>query len=409
MTGAQPSLRQLHAARVAADRGTLTAAARALNRTQPALSKSLNALEACLGVPLFDRLPRGLEPTPGGRVLLARVREAEVQFALAARAHAALAKRPPSAPNPVFSMQVSRSRLEAFLAAHELRDVPKAAAQLRTTRAAVYDSLRALEALLDVTLFESSSAGVRSSTFADVMATHVSLALSLLRHGQEEILSLDGAIHGRLVIGTLPYSRTILVPRAIDRVSAAHPALEIGTREGPYDVLERALRSGTVDLIIGATRRHPPNAPIRSETLFEDELAVICARRHPLAAAATVDLAEVLRHGWVLPVHSTPARQLFDEFLERHAAAAPRRIVETGSLSAARGLLLEGDWLALLSVHQVQLDLDAGLLAKLPVRLEGTFRPIGMTLRAHTTPSPAARAFMDVLRRIAPTVPACRR
>jgi DNA-binding transcriptional LysR family regulator len=56
----------------------------------------------------------------------------------------------------------------------------------------------------------------------------------------------------------------------------------------------------------------------------------------------------------------------------------------------------------------VQLDLDAGLLAKLPVRLEGTFRPIGMTLRAHTTPSPAARAFMDVLRRIAPTVPACR-
>ena len=62
-------------------------------------------------------------------------------------------------------------------------------------------------------------------------------------------------------------------------------------------------------------------------------------------------------------------------------------------------------WLALLSVHQVQLDLDAGLLAKLPVRLEGTFRPLGMTLRANTTPSPAARAFMDMLRRIAPTVP----
>jgi len=105
----------------------------------------------------------------------------------------------------------------------------------------------------------------------------------------------------------------------------------------------------------------------------------------------------------VLPVRSTPARQLFDGFLARNGHAEPGQVIETGSMSMTRGLLLESDRLALLSQHQVQLDLDAGLLASLPIRLERTFRPIGITRRAHSTPSPAARAFLDVLRSLAAT------
>ena len=48
-------LRQLDAI---ARRGTMSAAARALHLSQPALSRSLARLEAELGQPLFDRLGR---------------------------------------------------------------------------------------------------------------------------------------------------------------------------------------------------------------------------------------------------------------------------------------------------------------------------------------------------------------
>jgi hypothetical protein len=37
---------------------------------------------------------------------------------------------------------------------------------------------------------------------------HIRLALSLIRHGIDEIRSIDGTVRGRLAIGTLPYSRT---------------------------------------------------------------------------------------------------------------------------------------------------------------------------------------------------------
>ena len=40
--------------------GTLTGAAEKVAVTQPALSKSIRKLERELGVPLFERLPRGI-------------------------------------------------------------------------------------------------------------------------------------------------------------------------------------------------------------------------------------------------------------------------------------------------------------------------------------------------------------
>jgi len=66
-----------------------------------------------------------------------------------------------------------------------------------------------------------------------------------------------------------------------------------------------------------------------------------------------------------------------------------------------RGLLLDSDRVALLSEHQIYYDRKAGLLDVLPVDLEETYRPIGITLRAQTHPSPATTLFLDELRHVA--------
>lgn len=47
-------------------------AAQAANLTQPAASKLLGELEHALGVPLFERLPRGVQPTRYGEVMIRR-------------------------------------------------------------------------------------------------------------------------------------------------------------------------------------------------------------------------------------------------------------------------------------------------------------------------------------------------
>ncbi|MEQ8698792.1 MAG: LysR family transcriptional regulator, partial [Bauldia litoralis] len=59
---------------VTAEEGSLSAAARALGMTQPTLGRQVDALEAELGVVLFERVGRGLTLTPSGLDLLDHVR-----------------------------------------------------------------------------------------------------------------------------------------------------------------------------------------------------------------------------------------------------------------------------------------------------------------------------------------------
>ena len=65
-------LRQLEILLAVADTGSMAKAATRLAITQPAISRALADAEQTLGVPLFDRRTRGVEPTQYGRALLKR-------------------------------------------------------------------------------------------------------------------------------------------------------------------------------------------------------------------------------------------------------------------------------------------------------------------------------------------------
>ncbi len=69
------------------EEGSLSAAARALNQTQPTLGRQVAALEEELGIVLFERSGRNLLPTPAAREIAAHVRrmgEAATAISLAA-------------------------------------------------------------------------------------------------------------------------------------------------------------------------------------------------------------------------------------------------------------------------------------------------------------------------------------
>jgi DNA-binding transcriptional LysR family regulator len=65
-------LRELRVLLAAVQAGSMVKAAKQLAISQPAVSRAIDDLEKTLGVPLFDRTARGIEPTQYGRALLRR-------------------------------------------------------------------------------------------------------------------------------------------------------------------------------------------------------------------------------------------------------------------------------------------------------------------------------------------------
>ena len=86
-----------------AERGSFSAAAEALNYTQPAVSQQIAALERATGAKLVDRMPRGVRLTDAGRALLPH---AEAVLARLADAEAEL--------ESIGAMRSGRVRLASF-------------------------------------------------------------------------------------------------------------------------------------------------------------------------------------------------------------------------------------------------------------------------------------------------------
>jgi DNA-binding transcriptional LysR family regulator len=70
--GRRIKLRDLHVLQAVAHAGSMTKAAQALAISVPVVSKAIAELEHTVGVPLLDRSPQGVEPTPYGRALMHR-------------------------------------------------------------------------------------------------------------------------------------------------------------------------------------------------------------------------------------------------------------------------------------------------------------------------------------------------
>lgn len=111
-----PPLNALRAFEAAARHQSIARAADELSVTQGAVSRHVRLLEEDLGVPLFRRLPRGIELTEQGRRFLPVLSDAFQAIAVGARQVAAVKRGLRIVCPPSFSIRWLIPRLEAFRA-----------------------------------------------------------------------------------------------------------------------------------------------------------------------------------------------------------------------------------------------------------------------------------------------------
>jgi DNA-binding transcriptional LysR family regulator len=195
----------------------------------------------------------------------------------------------------------------------------------------------------------------------------------------------------------MPLARARLVPVAAARFHPLHPSIRIEIVEGSHRELIERLRDGNLDFLIGALRFPDPGPDVEQKPLFEDRLMVVSGSRHPLAGTVEPGLAALASFPWVMAREGSPLRREWEALFRNAGMTPPPAPVTCGSVTAIRTLLVESDFLTLLSPEQVRVEIASGLLVGIGRPIETSRRAIGVTTRAGWQPTPAQSAFLTVL------------
>lgn len=397
-----PNLRHLAVFCAVARLGSVSAAARAAHLSQPAVTQAVGSLEEDFGSALFARAVRGMELTAAGRLCAVRVSSAlqRLEAAVTAVVPPAQVRGPGSVIHGITATQ-----LQALVAAIDAGGFGPGARLIGMTRATIQRAARGLEQRVGVPLFEPTSHGLRPTREALRLGLQVQLAVAELAQARAEVAAAAGADSGQTVIGAMPLGRSFIVPETVLRFASRRPQHRISILDGPYESLLDALRRARADVLVGALRDQIPPDVVQ-EPLFDDPLAIIVRRGHPLekmsGGGRRAPPAEALvGFSWIAPRAGSPLRRHFERLFSDASAPPPAAAIECNSLIAARALLLRSDRAMLLSAQQAHHELAAGELVALPHPAGRVVRAIGLTLRRDWQPTAAQAQLLDILRDVA--------
>lgn len=371
------NIRHLRAVAAIVETGSISSAARVVNLTQPAITQGIAKLERQIDLPLFERRPGGMVPTPAAIILAPRV-EAALRL--------------------MNSRHATAAQISAFLAVARCGGYAAAAAETGLSEPSLHRAVGDLSLAVGHILVERRGKGVALTARGAVIARRFRLGEAELKSAMSELASLKGREVGRIVVGAMPLSRARLLPAAVTAFHRQHPEIGVSIIEGSHAELAGPLRDGEIDMMVGALRHNMSDESIVQLPLFEDRPVILARAGHPLAdRAGSLTPEAMTAYPWITAALGTPLRSQWQAMFEAEGTAAPAVPIECGAVIMVRQMLLQSDFLTLLSPDQVAVELEAGWLVEIADAPGDVTRTIGVTTRADWRPTALQKRFLKML------------
>ena len=293
-----------------------------------------------------------------------------------------------------------RLRLHLLRAADSIdtqRSLLKASTALGISQPALTKSLRELEDIAGVRLFERHSRGVRPTEAGKALVESARRVLSELRRLDEELDRLSTAVGGTVALGALPVAATGILPGVLIRLKARHPDIGVRLHQGRTEDLLPLLAAGDIDLIVG--RLYPPAVPdgLRRETLWAEPISVLARAGHPILDADPPVIEDLRQYDLVLPTVTQRVGQEIDHLLDVLGMAAGTAF-RSSSYGFIREMLYGSDALSVMPRLMMVGDLLRGTLRVVGLPIATPARPAGLILRRDRPLPPASATLVACLR-----------
>jgi len=355
--------------------------------SQPAVTQSLAKLEREAGGELFERTRHGFFLTERGALFEVRLRRAMQ------RMDAALAEV-----SPRLTVTATVAQLQALIALVAAQNFTLAARNLGLAQPTVHRAITQIEQEAARPLFERTTFGLVATRPCRELAKAAQLAFSEFDQAEADLGEFDGREVGTIVVGSLPLSRSVVLPQALAQFRAQRPTQPVTVLDGTYDDLLGGVRSGEIDFMIGALRDPLPIRDVTQEELFLDGMAILARPGHPLAGKADIGPQVLSKQAWAVSRRGTPGRVQFDALFSDAGVDGPDSILECGSILLMREILQRSDMLGCISEKQAEAETLRGLLVSLQVDTNWKGRPIGLTYRTGWVPTKAQAQLLELVR-----------
>lgn len=294
--------------------------------------------------------------------------------------------------------RVKFRHLQCFVEIARQQSVVKAAAALSVTQPAVSKTIRELEDLLGVALFERRGRGVALTRFGEVFLRYAGASITALRQGVDSIT--QARTKGGLVIkvGALPTVSTRVMPQAVHLFKQDNIGTIVRVVTGQNSVLLSQLRTGDLDLVVGRLADPELMTGLSFEHLYSERVSFVVRPGHPVLKAKPFNLAKLANYTVLMPTEGSIIRPLVDRFLIANGIASLPDQIETVSMAFGRRYTRMTDAVWIISHGVIAEDLKEQVLAELPVKTDATTGPVGLTTRADIPPSLPAVMLMQTIR-----------
>lgn len=294
--------------------------------------------------------------------------------------------------------RVKFRHLQTFLEVARQRSVGKAADALAITQPAVSRTIRELEEILAVSLFDKEGRGIRLSHYGEIFLRHAGESLAAVRRGLDSIVQAQKSEGPPLRIGTLPTASATVMPDAVAEFLAAGTGSQVTIVSGDNRVLLDGLRTGELDLVVGRLAPAERMTGLSFEPLYSEEVGIVVGANHPLLKRRNFSLAELAGYTVLMPPPGSVIRPLVDRLLLSNGIPDLPHTIETVSDTFGRAFIARHDAAWFISRGVVADDLKAGRFADLSIDMTETRGAVGLTTRAGQQDSPAVSLMKQVIR-----------
>lgn len=286
-------------------------------------------------------------------------------------------------------------QLRIFVTVAKRGSFSRAAEELHISQPSASIQVADLERALGIDLFEQVGRQIHLTEAGRVLEDYARRILDLAEEARTAVSETTGLRRGHLAIGASPTPGTYLLPRIIAAFQERYPQISVSLQIAVTPEVGERLMRHELDLAVVGGTIHTPG--LQAERFLDDEIVLVAAPTHPLAAAGSTRAIALRDHRVILPERGSDTRGAVDEALSAAGHAVSPAMELTGN-EAIKEAVAAGLGVALLSRLAARTEIAAGRLVVISVSDLVIRRHFSIVRLKDRRLSQAVRAFIEMLR-----------